>query len=115
MYTENRALFQGLSRISAGSLSRLGFRSLIPVMLITAIMSPILAAINATRTRQKRGSALFSWLMVSFSFLPWARRFGASQLALLAPIGALVVQLSAVWGLLRKLTGRGTIWKGRRV
>lgn len=115
MYADRSSMWQGLTRIGAGSLSWLGARSIISTLEITAVMSPMLAIINALRQRKNRKWALLSWLTVAASFIPWARRFGSPWLALLAPMGALVVQVAAVWGLVRKLLGKGAIWKGRQV
>jgi cellulose synthase/poly-beta-1,6-N-acetylglucosamine synthase-like glycosyltransferase len=115
MYRDSRSLWQGLTRIGAGSLEWMGIRSVSTVLFITALMSPILALLNALALGRHRKWALTSWLVVALSFAPWARRFGAGWLAILAPFGALIVQIAAVWGLIRRLFGLGTHWKGRKV
>lgn len=115
MYTDNSNLWQGLARFGAGSLRWLGARSLVTALFITGVMTPILALVTAFPLRQKRKWAVASWVMIALSFVPWARRFGSIRLAFLAPFGALFVQVASVYGLTRRLFGRGTIWKGRKV
>lgn len=115
MYTNTTSLWQGLMRLGAGSLRWLGARSLIAALFVTGVMTPILALVTAFQLRQKRKWAVASWAVIALSFVPWARRFGSIRLAFLAPLGALVVQVASVWGLIQRLFGRGTRWKGRRV
>ncbi|HET6446291.1 MAG TPA: glycosyltransferase [candidate division Zixibacteria bacterium] len=115
MYTDTSSLWQGLVRMGAGSLRWMGPRSIITALFITSVMTPILAIVKAFQLHRNRKWALASWAVIAVSFVPWARRFGSAWLALLAPIGALMVQGAAVWGLLRRLFGRGTRWKGRQV
>ena len=115
MYTDITSMWHGLIRIGSGSLRWLEERSILTVLFITGVMTPILAVIKAFRLRQNRKWALASWVVIALSFVPWARRFGSSWLALLAPLGALMVQSAAVLGIVRRLFGQGTRWKGRRV
>ena len=115
MYQDAGTLWHGLTRMGAGSLRWMGMRSLMTALFITSVMVPVLALLNAVVLGRQRRRALISWLVVALSFVPWARRFGAGWLALLAPIGALIVQIAAVWGLVRRIFGRGTHWKGRQV
>lgn len=115
MYTNNTGLWQGLTRLGAGSLRWLGVRSLITALFVTGVMTPILSLVAAFLQRRKRKWAVASWVVIALSLVPWARRFGSIWLAFLAPLGALLVQVASVWGLVRRLLGRGTRWKGRRV
>lgn len=115
MYSDTTSLWQGLVRIGAGSLRWIGARSLITALFITGVMTPILALIATLQQRQKRKWAVASWAVIAVGFVPWARRFGSGWLALLAPFGALMIQAASVWGLSRRLFGRGTRWKGRHV
>lgn len=115
MYDDPAALWQGLVRLSSGSLRWLGARSIMTALFVTAAMAPILALLATFSQRQRRGWALASWALASAGFVPWARRFGAAWPALLAPVGALAVQAAGIWGLARRLSGRGMAWKGRRV
>ena len=115
MYRDNSSLWQGLMRIGAGSMRWLGVRSIITALFITGVMTPILTLISTVKQRKNRRLALFSWALIVFSFIPWASRFGSAWLALLAPLGALFVQVASILGLIQRLFGRGTPWKGRRV
>lgn len=120
MYGGASALWQGLVRLGAGSLRWFGARSIIAILFVTGVMAPILALVATLRSGQRRRWAVASWAMVAAGFVPWARRFGGRSLggvwpALLAPVGALVVQAAAVWGLARRFAGLGIPWKGRRV
>ena len=63
MYRERPAFWNGMSRIGAGSLPWLGLRSVITILVITAVMSPILALSNALRTGRQRILAVSSWLV----------------------------------------------------
>ena len=115
MYEDAFALWQGLIRLSAGSLRWLGARSIITALFVTAAMAPILGLVATVGQPRRRRWALVTWALAAAGFVPWARRFGALWPALLAPLGALVVQAAGIWGLVRRLCGRGMVWKGRRV
>ncbi|MDX1689245.1 MAG: glycosyltransferase [Candidatus Promineifilaceae bacterium] len=115
MYAGTVDLWQGLVRLGAGSLRWFGARALITALFVTGAMAPILALVAALRQRRKRRWAVASWAVVTAGFIPWASRFGAVWTALLAPVGALIVQMAAVWGLIRRVAGQGVPWKGRRV
>jgi len=54
-----------------------------------------------------------TWLAASAGIVPFARRFGSPWYALPAPVGALFVQVAAIWGILARLFGRGIHWRGR--
>ncbi len=115
MYADKSGLWQGLTRLGIGSFRWLGLSSILTALFITGVMAPILAMLSSLRKRRNRKWALVSWIVVAFGFVPWARRFGSTWLAILAPFGALLVQLSALWGLASRLAGRGISWKGRSV
>lgn len=115
MYADTAALWQGLMRLGAGSLRWIGTGSIITALFIAGVMTPILAIVNAFRLSRYRMMAITSWFVVALGFVPWTHRFGSSWLALLAPIGGLMVQVAATLGLIRRLFGQGTYWKGRRV
>ncbi len=115
MYGDARQLWQGMTRLGAGSLRWSGVGSLLTVAFISALMSPLIVATGVASGRLARGWLPLTWLVVALSTLPWARRTGAPAAALLTPLGALLVQLAAVWGILSRLVGRGVAWKGRRV
>ena len=115
MYIDIKSLWQGLSRFSPGSLRWLGTRSILVALFITGVMTPILALISALTSHRSRKWAALSWATVSVAFIPWMRRFGHPRLALLAPLGALLVQAASIFGIARRVLGLGTLWKGRRV
>jgi chlorobactene glucosyltransferase len=134
MYGDAQGLWHGLTRLGGSSLRWLGPGSLLTVLLVTAAMVPILrmvsvltgAASRPTGSRRSTGSgrptagrglgqALLTWMATVPAFIPWARRFGSGRWAILAPVGAVVVQLAATWGLVSRLIGRGIYWRGRVV
>lgn len=115
MYSGAADLWQGLVRLGAGSLRWFGARAVLTTLFVTGAMAPVLALVATLWQHRKKRWAAISWAVVAAGFVPWARRFGAVWPALLAPVGALVVQVAAVWGLVRRLAGQGIPWKGRRV
>ena len=115
MYADKHSLWHGLSRLGSGTLSWLGLGAAVTGLFITGAMSPLLALAAALQKGRQFKLAVLSWLAVSGGFVPWARRFGSSWLALLAPFGALLIQAASVWGLLSRLTGRGARWKDRNI
>jgi len=115
MYQSNGQMWQGMSRIGSGSLKFSGMGSLITGLFITALMTPLLVLKLALARFISIRWFWLTWSISVLSIWPWATRFGSHKLALFAPIGALVVQLSSMWGILSRLAGRGIIWKGRSV
>jgi chlorobactene glucosyltransferase len=115
MYDDRKSLWHGLSRLGSGTLTWLGSGAIVTALLITGTMAPILAMISALRRGRKLALAMAAWLAIALGFLPWARRFEASSLAILTPFGALLVQAASLWGLLGRLSGRGVRWKDRSV
>ena len=115
LYSDGRTLWHALIRLGGGSLSWLGPGSLLTMLLVTAAMSPILRISSALTKASERGQLLLTWLATVPAFILWARRFGSGWWAILAPVGALIVQLAATWGLVSRLIGRGIRWRGRVV
>lgn len=115
MYKSNRHLWQGMTRIGAGSLRWSGVGSLLTALFITALMTPLLTWRMVGQRRLPRRWLMVSWGTAVAGAWPWSQRFGLRWRAMLTPFGALFVQLSAVWGLLNRLFGRGVRWKGRVV
>lgn len=115
MYSDVSSLWQGLTRFGPSSLRWLGSRSLLVTLFISGVMTPILSLLATLVQRRNRKWAALSWAAVAVGFIPWSRRFGSAWLAPLAPFGALLVQAASVFGLVRRLMGLGTSWKGRRV
>jgi len=115
MYDNSRQLWQGMTRLGVGSLRWSGVGSILTIIFISAIMSPLIVATGVVNGRLALRWLPLTWLAATLSTLPWTRRAGAPAAALLTPIGALLVQVAAVWGVLRRLLGHGVTWKGRRV
>jgi chlorobactene glucosyltransferase len=115
MYHSFPQLWQGLSRLGAGTLRRAEFGTWVMALSITLAMSPLLLGPILVGLGQGLVWSLAAWLIVAAGFVPWARRMGSGWAALLAPVGALLVQAAGTWGLLRQLFGYGFVWKERRV
>ncbi|MEM7033368.1 MAG: glycosyltransferase [Chloroflexota bacterium] len=115
MYHDGRSLWQGLTRLGAGSLRYAGLGSLLTVLFITATMTPILTLLMVITRRLSARWLIITWLTVMPGLLPWANRFGSPRWVALTPFGALLVQVAATWGLLRRLFGKRIQWKGRSV
>jgi GT2 family glycosyltransferase len=115
MYNSSQQMFHGLSRLGAGSLRWEGIWASLTALHVTAIFSPLIALLGVLVGRLKWFWFPVTWSIASLSLLPWSRRSGATQRALLAPLGALVVLIAALYGLINRLLGRGFLWKGRKV
>ncbi|MCS6843241.1 MAG: glycosyltransferase [Caldilineales bacterium] len=115
MYRNGRDLWHGMNRLGAESLRWSGPRSLFSVLFITGLMSPLVVLAGVLTGNLPWRRLPTAWSAAALSAVPWAARFGDRRWALLAPLGALFVQVAAVWGLLNRLLGRGVRWKGRRV
>lgn len=115
MYQNPRQMWHGLNRLSSQSLRYSGPRVMWTITFITLAMNPLLVLLAALM-----GVVNFLWLPVTWGavvlgFLPWSQRHGPLWYAALSPVGAFIVQLAGVSGLLRRLLGRGIYWKGRSV
>ena len=115
MYPSNQRMFQGLSRLGSGMLGWQGLWAGLTAFHITALISPLVTLFGILLGKVKWFWFPITWASASASLLPWSRRSGAGWIALLAPLGALVVLGSALFGLVRRLLGRGLSWKGRLV
>lgn len=115
MYSDTRQLWGGMKRLGAESLRWGGVRTAWTALLVTALMSPLVVLIGVCTGQLRRRWLPTTWAAVALSMLPWARRFGARGWAVATPLGALLVQAAAVWGVINRLLGRGVSWKGRRV
>jgi glycosyltransferase involved in cell wall biosynthesis len=115
MYSNRKQMFFGMSRLASAALRWERSWAAITVLLITALMSPLIVLQGVLRGKFHWRWLPVSWIAASLSLLPWTRRFGNPAWALLAPIGALVVQVAGVYGILCRLLGRGIPWKDRQV
>ncbi len=115
MYGDASQMWNGLARLGSGALRWAGPGGLLTALSVTAAMSPLVATAGVLSGRLRRRWLLPTWAAVAVGTAPWVRRFGSPALSLLVPIGALVVQIAALWGLIARLLGRGVRWKGRHV
>ena len=115
MYQNLRHLWNGMTRIGAGSLKWGGMGGLLTALYITGALIPILAVPASLFSEMPLGLVIVLWGLSIGVLIPWGVRFGSWRLALLAPFGALFVQIAAVWGLISGILGRGVVWKGRKV
>lgn len=115
MYANDRQMWHGLSRLSADSLRWSGLSSVLTVIFITALMSPLLTIAGVLGGHLRWPWIPVTWGTAVASIWPWSRRYGSGWLAYLIPLGALFVQLAGVWGLISRILRRGIPWKGRSV
>ena len=115
MYDSTRTLWRGMGRLGTETLRWTKWRSVPTFVLVTALMSPLVTLIGVLLGQLDRRWLPATWMAATIAGLPWLQRFGNPVLAPAIPLGALFVQLAAVWSLAHKLLGRGTLWKGRRV
>jgi chlorobactene glucosyltransferase len=115
MYAGAVQVWHGMSRLGSNTLHWSGFGAVLTGLFISALMSPLIVAIGVLGGRLDRKWLLAAYPSAVLSMVTWARRFGSSGSALLAPFGALWVQAAATWGLVSRLLGRNLHWKGRPV
>lgn len=125
MYSNWRQMWRGFNRLGSGSLRHNRWTALLPVLLVTGTMMPAWTALFYRRHITELPSLRLVWLATMVGFVPWARRFSRGDAtrgrlttvlrAFLAPAAAAFVQLSAAWGLLSRMLGRGLSWKDRQI
>ena len=116
MYHTVGQLWRGMTRLGAGALRWSGAGNLLTVLFITAVMTPLLVSLLIVKQPTYPPSGCRSHGRAAIlGMIPWAKRFGPLWFVALAPIGALFVQSSAMWGLAKRLCGQNIIWKGRAV
>ena len=113
MYRNVGQMWLGLARFAVASLRWSGAGSLLAVLYIILMSAPVEMLLVAVAYRRRRWPVFAGWLGSSAGMIPWARRFGGRRWAWLAPLGAVQVQGAAIWGILRRLAGRGVRWKER--
>lgn len=113
MYSDFRHMLNGMSRLSAGTLSRLGWRRWLAVLLITWLAAPSPGI--RPGARNSRWEIVAGWASSGLALLPWAWRMGRPEAAWLAPLGAAFVAVAGLRGLLQRGIGSGIPWKERRV
>lgn len=112
MYRTPAQLWGGMVRLTIASLRWSGLSGLLSVLMTILLALPAQQVVLSPR-RGQPASAIVSWACAALAILPWAHRFGGRRWALLAPLGALFVQVAAIWGLVRRLIQAGVHWRGR--
>ena len=115
MYATPKQMFDRLSRLGSGTLRWQGVSAGLTALYVTALVSPLIAIVGVLFGGLKWFWIPMTWSMASLGLVPWSRRSGNGKLALLAPLGALVVLLSALFGIVSRSIGIGIPWKGRKV
>lgn len=115
MYRSNQIMFEGLSRLGSGMLGWQNYWAILTAFHVTTLVSPLFILQGVFWGRIKWVWLPVTWAATSLSLLSWSRRSGSGWLAILTPIGALFVLLSAFIGLINRLLGRGISWKDRSV
>jgi chlorobactene glucosyltransferase len=115
MYRSSQHMFLGLSRLGSGVLGWQGLWAGLTTLYITGLVSPLVVLVGVIRGRLKWFWFPISWGSAALSLFPWSRRSGSGWMALLAPLGGLVILFSALLGLSSRISKKGIPWKGRRV
>lgn len=113
MYHDTGQLWPGLSRFAVASLRWTGLGGLWAIWLTILVAAPVEFLLWALFSRQGLWRVSLAWVTTALAMAGWASRFGGRRWTLLAPLGALQVQFTAVYGIVRRLAGRGVPWKGR--
>lgn len=115
MYDDARHVWHGMTRLGSGTMKWSGTWSILTALFITALMSPLIVLTGVLSGKLRSWLLPITWMAVSISMIPWAKRYGSWKYALLAPIGGLIVQIAALAGIINRISGHKYIWKDRRV
>jgi len=115
MYSSLRQMWDGLTRLGQGALRWWGLRAGLSVLFITALMSPLIGLTGWILGELPIAWVAATWGVAGICMAPWARRAGHTLDAAFSPVGALIIMVAALWGLISRLLGLGVNWKGRRV
>lgn len=115
MYVNWRHMWNGMMRLGSGSLAWSQSGAIITGIFITGAMMPIWVLLFERQRLREGRSIWLIWGTGLTTLIPWSKHFGSRWGTLLAPLGALFVQISAVSGMLSRLLGRGVPWKDRKV
>ncbi|MFN8498861.1 MAG: glycosyltransferase [Anaerolineae bacterium] len=115
MYADTRQMWDGMARLASGSMGHIGLRSLITMLFVTAQVTPLMTVVGVLTGKVHPRWLLLSWGAASLGMLPWSQRRGQARLALLGPVGGGIVFAASLWGIARKVLGRGLHWRGRQV
>ncbi len=115
MYDSHKLMFYGLSRLGAGTLRWQGVWAGLTALHVTALVSPLTISLGVLFGKLQWFWFPVAWSTASLSLLPWSRRSGTGKLAILAPLGGLIILVTALFGLVSRIIGTGVFWKGRKV
>jgi chlorobactene glucosyltransferase len=115
MHATQKQMFDRLARLGSGTIRWQGFWAGLTALYVAAFVSPLITLIGVLIGRLKWFWFPITWGMATLSLLPWSRRSNTGKMAILAPLGGLVVLVTALFGLLGRITGIGVSWKGRKV
>lgn len=103
-----------IGRWASGVIEAQAVRPWVPVLLTMGTALPLID-VRRDVGRERLWARLLRWALAGLGTYPWTRRWGWPAAAGLAPLGAALLSVSALWGLARRWSGRGIPWKGRRV
>jgi cellulose synthase/poly-beta-1,6-N-acetylglucosamine synthase-like glycosyltransferase len=115
MYRSISQLWHGMTRLGSGTLSYSPVSMLLMVIFIAQIASSVFHLVQASLRQVNWMIPLIAWILAIPMVIFWMRRIRSAGLAGLAPLGAVFIIFSALWGVAQRLTGFGNQWKGRRV
>jgi len=115
MYRSISQLWHGMTRLGSGTLSYSPVSMFLMVIFIAQIASPVFHLVQASLRQVNWMVPLIAWILAIPMVIFWMRRIRFAGLAGLAPLGAVFIIFSALWGVAQRLTGFGNQWKGRRV
>lgn len=115
MYDGLAEMWHSMTRLGSGTLKYSGWGAIVTALFIAGAMMPLLAPFYVGTRLVNRKWLGLTWLTAIPGFITWGRRFGSGFWAIIAPFGALIVQLAACWGLITRFFGLGIVWKSRMV
>jgi cellulose synthase/poly-beta-1,6-N-acetylglucosamine synthase-like glycosyltransferase len=115
MYRSISQLWHGMTRLGSGTLTQSPTGMLLMIIFIAQIASPVFHLAQASLRQVNWMIPLTAWILAIPMVIFWMRRIRSAGLAGLAPLGAVFIIFSSLWGIAQRLTGFGNQWKGRRV
>lgn len=115
MYRSIPQLWHGVTRLGSGTLNHSPVSTFLMVIFIAQIASPVFHLVQATLGQVNWTVPLLAWILAIPMVIFWIQRVRSAGFAGLAPLGAVFIIFSALWGVAQRLTGFGNHWKGRRV
>jgi chlorobactene glucosyltransferase len=115
MYDSFASVWRGLTRIGAGSLPWLGSQASLSVAMVISGLMPLLGGLLWSFGLVSPAAAALAWSLVIAGLYPWLRSGRAWVNLWAAPLGVLIVQAAATWGLAARLMHIRQSWKGRLI